>query len=102
MKARRITVAVLGLFGQFALACSHVREPRAGTLRVECNVSDATLWVDDVLLGTVSAWRQGHLVRVGFHRVEIRHPNYFTHFAEVHVREKQVVTVRAELRPQLE
>ena len=42
-------------------------------MRVESNVPDATVWVDDVLVGNVSDWaREGKHIRAGFHRIEIR------------------------------
>ena len=53
-------------------------------MRVESNVPDATIWVDDVLVGTVAAWaREGRHIRAGFHRVEIRAPGYYSVFQEV-------------------
>ena len=53
-------------------------------VRVECNVPDATVWVDDVLVGSAGEWKsEGHQIRAGFHRIEIRHPGYYSFFQEI-------------------
>jgi hypothetical protein len=86
-------------------ACAMGLRGPAGTaaFRVECNVPDAGIWVDDALIGRVSEWSQpGHYIRPGVHRVEIRHPEYYSHFAEVEATEKGEAVVRADLRPLLE
>ena len=72
------------------------------TLRVVCNVPDATLWMDDQLLGRAAEWGQGRAVSAGFHRIELRHPGHYTFFAEMTLQKSEAGTVKAELRPVLD
>ena len=91
--------------------CSRCQPLRARTawaasaiaFRVECNVPDATLWVDDVLVGKVTDWKSdGKQIRAGFHRIEVRHPNYYSFFQEVEVPGGSHVVVNAKLRELIE
>ena len=64
-----------------------------------CNVPDATVWVDDVLVGKVADWKcDGQHIRAGFHRIEVRHPNYYSFFQEVELPGGSNVVVNAKLR----
>jgi hypothetical protein len=75
----------------------------AGTFQVECNVPDAMVIIDDVLVGRVSEWsRPGRQIRPGFHRIEIRHPSYFSHYAEIELSDGGGQVVKAELHPLLD
>ena len=48
--------------------------------------SGRDLWVDDVLVGKVTDWKsEGKQIRAGFHRIEVRHPNYYSFFQGVEV-----------------
>ena len=91
--------------------CSRCQPRRARTawaatrspFRVECNVPDATVWVDDVLVGKVSDWKSdGKQIRAGFHRIEVRHPNYYSFFQEVELPGGSHVVVNAKLRELIE
>ncbi len=96
-RARAAIVAVALILG-----CATMRVPSAG-LRVECDVPDATLWVDDVLMGRVAAWsKPGRALRAGFRRVEIRHPDFHSHYAELQLVDGVGAVIKAELRPVLE
>ena len=87
----------------FALSCAHTLGENAIAFRVECNVPDATVWVDDVLVGRASDWRSdGHHIKAGFHRIEIRHPNYYSFFQEVEMAGGSQVVVNAKLRELIE
>jgi len=67
-------------------------------LRVETNVPDAIVWVDDRLVGTAASLiSSGTRLRVGFHRVEIRHPSHYSFFTEVDPKRGEDVVIRAEL-----
>jgi hypothetical protein len=90
------------LLGLGALACVPWRREEPATLKVVCEVADATLWVDDVPLGRVGEWASGRRIRPGFHRVEIRHPSYFTAYAEVSLRAGGGGVVKPILRPLLD
>jgi hypothetical protein len=84
-------------------ACAHVSPPAGVTLAVETNVHDATIWVDDVLVGTVSAWaREGRHVRPGFHRIEVRAPGHYSVFEEIDQPDGGRAIVKANLRPLLD
>ena len=72
-------------------------------LRVETNVPDATVWVDDVLVGKAADWsRDGRHIRPGFHRVEVRAPGYYSVFQEIEQPEGGQAAIRADLKPLLD
>jgi hypothetical protein len=86
-----------------AVSCAHSLSAEAIALRVDCNVPDATVWVDDVLVGKVSDWKgDGKHIRAGFHRIEVRHPNYYSFFQEVELPGGSHVVVNAKLRELIE
>jgi hypothetical protein len=75
----------------------------AGTLQVQCNVPDAMLIIDDVVVGRAGEWAPpGKQIRPGFHRVELRHPSYFSHFAEIQLSDGAGQVIKAELHPLLD
>jgi hypothetical protein len=91
------------LFFLLALGASCAHAPAGVALQVTTNVPEATLWVDDVLVGTVAGWaREGRHVRAGFHRVEIRAPGYYSVYQEVQQSDGGHAAVKATLRPLLE
>jgi hypothetical protein len=72
-------------------------------VRVECNVPDASVWIDDLLAGSAKEWKsEGHEIRAGFHRIEIRHPGYFSFFQEVELPPGSRTVVNAKLRELLD
>jgi hypothetical protein len=84
-------------------SCAHYSPPAGVALLVEANVPESTIWVDDVLVGTVSAWaREGRHVRPGFHRVEIRAVGYYSVYREIEQPDGGRVAIKADLRPLLE
>jgi hypothetical protein len=103
MRATTLLMMLTLALAPGALSCAHLSTPAGVGLHVETNVPEATIWVDDVLVGTVSAWaREGRHVRAGFHRVEIRAPGYYSVFQELDQRDGGAATVKATLRPLLE
>ena len=102
LRAAVRVAAVAALAGALALAgaCATAGLPQgAVSFRVEGNVNDATVWIDDQLIGTVSEWsKPNRHIRAGFHRVEVRHPGYYSFFQEIELPEGQSVVVHAELR----
>ena len=83
----------------FVAACAHTIPAGAVGFRVESNVADATVWVDDILVGKASDWaKDGKHIRAGFHRIEIRHPSYYTFFQEVELASGSQTVVKARLR----
>ncbi len=84
-------------------ACAHTLDAGAAGVRVECNVPDATVWIDDLLAGSAKEWKsEGHQVRAGFHRIEIRHPGYYSFFQEVDLPPGSRTVVNARLRELLD
>ena len=70
---------------------------------METNVPDATVWIDDVLVGKTSDWsRDGRHIRPGFHRVEIRAPGYYSVYQEVDQPEGGRAVVNATMHAMLE
>jgi hypothetical protein len=83
--------------------CAHTLSSGAVGVRVECNVPDATVWIDDLLAGSAKEWKsEGHQIRAGFHRIEIRHPGYFSFFQEVELPPGSRTVVNAKLRELLD
>lgn len=86
-----------------AVSCATVQPAGATAFRVECNVADAFVLVDDVLVGRVSEWSQrGRHIRPGSHRIEIRHPNYHAHYQEITATDGAELVIKTELRPLLD
>ena len=97
MPLRRVVLALVVLG---ALACATSGIYGAASFRVETNVPDATVLIDDVNVGRAAEWAvTGRYIHPGFHRVEIRHLDYYAHFAEVNLREGGAVVIQAHLRP---
>ena len=103
-RSLRALFVVAFLLGATALAgCAHTLGSGAVGVRVECNVPDATVWIDDLLAGSAKEWKsEGHQIRAGFHRIEIRHPGYFSFFQEVDLPPGSRTVVNANLRELLD
>ncbi|MBN2574783.1 MAG: PEGA domain-containing protein [Deltaproteobacteria bacterium] len=87
----------------FCLGCAAMDLEAAGTLTVECNVPEAGVLLDDEVVGRASDLEKaGKSLRPGFYRVELQHPDYYSHFAEIYVPEGGATTVKAELHPRLD
>ena len=89
-----------------AAACAHAPSAGAVGLRVEANVPEATVWIDDVLVGRANEWTANgnglRHIRPGFHRVEIRAAGFYSVFKEVDSPAGSSALVRADLRPLLD
>jgi hypothetical protein len=82
---RRLPVAGLALL---LGACAPAARPAArptGLLVVHCPVADASLWVDERLVGELRGLGGGVRLPAGAHRVELRHDRYHTRYAEANV-----------------
>ena len=103
-RSLRALLVVASLLGATALAgCAHTLSSGAAGVRVECNVPDASVWIDDLLAGNAKEWKsEGHQIRAGFHRVEIRHPGYYSFFQEVELPPGSRTVVNAKLRELLD
>jgi hypothetical protein len=103
MKTSKLLFPILALLLTVAIACAHTLSADAIALRVQSNVPDATVWIDDVLVGTAKDWnKDGREIRAGFHRIEVRHPGYYSFFQEVEVAGGSKVVVNATLRELIE
>jgi hypothetical protein len=104
--ARRSPSALLAIFCGLWLAvasCAHTMQGGSVSFRVDSNVPDATIWIDDVLVGKVSDWaRDGRNIRAGFHRVEVRSPGYYSVYQEIEQPDGGQSTVKADLKPLLD
>jgi hypothetical protein len=102
LRSLRALVVVAFLLGALA-GCAHTLNAGAVGVRVECNVPDATVWIDDLLAGSAKEWKsEGHQIRAGFHRIEIRHPGYYSFFQEVDLPAGSQTVVNAKLRELLD
>jgi hypothetical protein len=103
-RSLRALFLVTFLLGATVVAgCAHTLSSGAVGVRVECNVPDASVWIDDLLAGSAKEWKsEGHQIRAGFHRIEVRHPGYFTFFQEVDLPPGSQTVVNAKLRELLD
>jgi hypothetical protein len=84
-------------------SCAHTLEPGSVGVRVECNVPDATLYIDDLMVGRAADWKaEGHQIRSGFHRIEVRAPGYYSFFQEIELPAGAHTVVNANLREVLD
>jgi PEGA domain-containing protein len=100
---RSLARVACGLLLLGLVSCAHTLAGSAITFRVDCNVPDATVWIDDVLVGKASDFKKDdRQIKPGFHRVEVRHPNYYSFFQEVELPGGSKVVVNAKLRELVE
>lgn len=98
---RALSVVILGLLP--CLGCASMHAEERATVRVQCNVPEAAVLLDDDVVGRAAELaKKDKVVRAGFYRVEIRHPSYYPYFTEINVPEGGVATVKAELHPLLD
>jgi hypothetical protein len=83
-------------------SCAHLPSVPTGGFRVDCNLTDATVWIDDEPVGNVSAWKAGRPIRAGFHRIEIRYPGTYSVFKEIDLPVDGQIVMVAKLRETLE
>lgn len=84
------------------VGCATAGQRDAAFLRLECNVPEASLWIDDRPAGRAAAWREARPMPAGFRRLELRHPGYFTFYKEVTTQPGDTVFITAQLHPELE
>ena len=80
-----------------------VNAPREGDaiVKITSTVPDASLWVDGRYIGTIGALRGGISIAAGTHRLELRHDDYFSRYAELTVRAKEHRALALDLAPRL-
>ena len=83
-KISHFRLPVSGPLFSLLLACGaaspSASHPAPAILLVRAPVPDASVWVDEKLLGEVGALPGGVELRPGDHRVEIRHDRYHTRY----------------------
>ncbi len=96
-------VAAVALSIALSFGCATMKAEAPAHLRVECNVPDAMVLLDDGLVGKAADLsKKDKSIRPGFYRVELRHPGYYSFFTEISVDSGGEATVKAELHPLLE
>ena len=86
-----------------AAGCATAGPAPGAAVRISANVPDATVWVDDRLAGKVTDFANGaRRLPVGYHRVEIRAPGYYSSVREIDVKAGTEVALDAQLHAVLE
>jgi hypothetical protein len=99
----RRLAAGLAAAGLAVGGCAHAPPPPTIALKVECNVADATVFVDDVPAGAAVRWKAGdRRIRAGFHRIEVAAPGYYSVYEEVDLPNGGAAVVPANLRKTLD
>jgi len=70
-------------------------------VKLAVDVDDAALWVDGRFVGPVGGLRGGVALAPGKHRIELRHDDYWSHYAELDLVPRQRVTLDVDLAPVL-
>lgn len=97
-RAFLLSVPVLAVAG-----CASLRFGGQAVLRIDANVLEASVFINDAYVGIVRDWAvDGRLVRPGFLRIEIRHPERFTHYQDVELTKGDAVRLQVTLRPLLD
>lgn len=88
-----------------ACAGADVVGPREASERaqlvIDCEVEDASVWVDGRYLGPIGALGGGVMLSPGTRRVEIRHDDYHTHYARITLEPQEQRHVEVHLAPEL-
>ena len=98
--ARGLAAALV--VGSLALLAACATSTPPAIYRIESAPPDAQVWIDDKLVGRVSDFAGGQALPAGFHRIEIRHPGYYSVYEEVEPRPGQEIRVQAPLHELIE
>ena len=99
-------------YGSVAIAlvllggCAGTQDPahRTGTsavVTVTSNLPDAQVYVDGRFVGAVSFVKRGMALDPGKHRLELRHDDYFSRFAELELHKAERRELDLDLSPVL-
>jgi hypothetical protein len=97
-----LAVALAVTAGSMGCATAPQAPPPRATLTILSSVSDASVWIDDRYAGPASAWAKGGSLLAGFRRIEVRHPDHFSFFAEVNPKAGENLKLSPVLRPLLD
>lgn len=89
-----------------AAAACHSAAPVAGPsaygmVYLTSNVGEAWVYIDGKVVGSVSSVVRGIEVDPGQHRVELRHNNFFSRYAELALRSSQTARLKLDMVPVL-
>lgn len=104
--ARAAALAAAAIFA-CACACGASRPAPGGVeaddaiVQVRSNVADAQVYVDGRFVAPLHAVRAGIAVEPGFHRLELRHDDYFSSYLELELGRAERRRVQLDLAPVL-
>ena len=96
---------IRGLFITLALAAcgpkGDAQEPSSdrALVKLSSNGRDAEVYIDGRLVGRVGLLRGGVLMKPGVHRIELRHDEYFSAYAEISVGAAEKKALPLDLAP---
>jgi PEGA domain len=86
-------------------ACGGAQQPghsaNDAIMFVTSNITDAQVYVDGRFIGSVALVKAGIAVDPGKHRVEIRHDDYFSRYAELDLHRAEKKQLDLDLAPVL-
>ena len=104
-RSKRAAASRLCLLALLALlpACASLRFSGNAVLRIDCDVASASVFINDAYVGIAREWAvDGRMVRPGFLRIELRHPERFTHYQDVTLTKGDAVRLQVTLHPLLD
>ena len=74
-RPRSLARAACGLLLLALVSCAHTLSANAIAFSVDCNVPDATVWIDDVLVGKAADFKKdGRQIKAGFRQPGLQCP----------------------------
>ncbi len=94
------TVVVAGAGCGSAVRHSLV-DPGDAIIWIDSKISSAVVVINDREVGTVGSLRRGIALSPGTHRLEVRHPQYHSHYSVLVLRTRERRTIRVALAARL-
>jgi hypothetical protein len=94
-------LVALVLVGACASAPPARVSPNDAVVYLTSNVNDAAVYVDGRYVGSITLVKVGIAVDPGKHRVELRHDDYFSRFAELDLKRSEKRKLDLDLAPVL-
>ena len=98
---RALLAVMLAACGARAAEMTMGPRPDDAIVKITSTVPDASLWVDGRYIGTIGALRGGISIAAGTHRLELRHDDYFSRYAELTLRAREHRALALDLAPRL-
>ena len=99
MKRLLLVLVVLGACGGAQPTAR--MSPNDAVMYVTSNVADAQVYVDGRFVGAVSLVKAGIAVDPGKHRIEVRHDDYFSRYADLDLHRSEKKKLDLDLAPVL-